>query len=95
MKYLKKINIIRNFLQALFQNNEVFDTYDSDRFAQTFRIKYEHKICSIAIRRSFIDKYKEDEISDILKKMNVQNYFQNKATKRVTIGLSKITFEDE
>jgi hypothetical protein len=58
MEYFKKLNAIRDFLNAEFENSEVSAIYESDSFAQTFTISEEDKIYLVKIRRSFIDDHK-------------------------------------
>ncbi len=46
MEYFTKLNAICDFLKAKFAHSEVSDTYESDRFAQTFKIIEENKTTS-------------------------------------------------
>jgi hypothetical protein len=93
MEYFKKLNAIRDFLNAEFENSEVSAIYESDSFAQTFTISEEDKIYLVKIRRSFIDDHKVDDIPNVLKEANIRNYFNDKDIKRVTIDTSGITTE--
>ena len=93
MEYFKKLNAIRDFLKVEFENGEVSDTYESDRFAQTFTIGEENKIYLISIKRRFIDGHKIDDIPYVLKKTNIRDYFYDKDLRRVTIDTSGITAE--
>jgi hypothetical protein len=95
MEYFKKISIIRDFLKDEFQTDEVSDTYDSDRFAQTFTIKEQSRIYLVSIRRRLIDNYKTEQLPHILKRKNIRDYFHNEDTKRVIIDTSDVSTEDE
>ncbi len=93
MKYFKILNAIRDFLKGEFENCEVSDTYESDRFAQTFTISDENKIYLISIKRRFLDDHKLEDFPYVLNETNIRNYFNDKDIKRVIIDTSGITTE--
>lgn len=93
MLFPKKISVIRDFLKAEFQSDEVTDTYDSDRFAQTFTLQSGGRTCLVSVRRQFIDNHSEKEIPAILKRLKIKDAFLDEDVKRVTLSGSGLECE--
>ena len=89
----EKLSAIRNYLKEEFSEHEIADKYDFDREAQTFRLSTKHKIHLVTVSREFLDDHSASEISNILSRSHLNQYFQKENVVRIVVKNSEIRTE--
>ena len=90
-----KLDAVRVSLKAEFPEYEMADQYDSDRYAQTFRLTKanDQRIFLVTVAREFLDDHEAAEISNILQRTPISGSFRSKHVSRVIISNSGIRGE--
>lgn len=82
-----KLEAVKNNLKAEFPEYKLADKYDSERFAQTFRLTKENnqRILLITIAREFLDDHDAAGISSILQSTRISDHFKPEGVSRVIV----------
>ena len=79
-----KVQAVLNYLRQTFSSDQVDHLPKPDEFADLFRVIRNHEVLhQLLVRRPFYDRY--DDLSPILKQMDVNDLLKRAGTQRVEL----------
>ena len=88
-----KIKAVRRYLKDEFPNENVDDAYNSDRFAQDFRIGHGASSCLVTISGEFLEDQRADEIGNVLRRWQLAQALRTAGRSRVIVTTKGLTLE--
>lgn len=89
----EKLSAIRDYLNTEFVGYDLAARYDFDRIAQTFRLVKDLEIHLVTISRNFIENHTTSEISKLLARSNLKQYFSDEKVSRIVVTQKGIKTE--
>jgi hypothetical protein len=88
-----KIGAVRRYLENEFPGADVDDIYNSDRFAQDFRIGHGASSCLVTVSGEFLRDQRADEIGNVLRRWHLARSLRDVGKSRVIVTTTGLASE--